>query len=383
MANNLIPEELNALIQQYLTDGVLTGKERQVILNKAEKMGLDRDEIDLLLDAEIQKIEQAADASARQRKGKTCPYCGGAVPQLAEKCPHCDENITAQASEELQEIFDNLEEALVEMKSGRDLRRSKATVERYIRKAKMYYGNNPKVQKILEEVESESVKVEKKVKSKTLKDNILKSRAFSGLLSIAFSLFVLFIIIPYMWRCTNNESEINESSNNLSTLITNYLEDGDLAAAKESLIDFVVPKGCYPSTFVEKFDGTYQKVIRAYVKEGDYDAIEELAIAYRSKICDERSWAESPIYIYLKSIYKKEGLDFTILEPMEDEKNNQDSDELLKDAEDQIEKALKDAEDQIEKAAEQINSDELLKDAEEQIKRAAEEINEVSGDVEY
>ena len=32
MANNLIPEELQALIDQYLTDGVLTDKERAVIL---------------------------------------------------------------------------------------------------------------------------------------------------------------------------------------------------------------------------------------------------------------------------------------------------------------------------------------------------------------
>ena len=51
MANNLIPEELDQLIQEYLTDGILTDKERAVILRKAEKMGLDRDEIDLYLDA--------------------------------------------------------------------------------------------------------------------------------------------------------------------------------------------------------------------------------------------------------------------------------------------------------------------------------------------
>ena len=37
MASNLIPEELNALIQQYLTDGVLTDKERQVILDESIK----------------------------------------------------------------------------------------------------------------------------------------------------------------------------------------------------------------------------------------------------------------------------------------------------------------------------------------------------------
>ena len=37
MAKQLIPEELQALIDQYLTDGVLTEKERAVILKKAER----------------------------------------------------------------------------------------------------------------------------------------------------------------------------------------------------------------------------------------------------------------------------------------------------------------------------------------------------------
>ena len=53
----LIPEELDALIQEYLTDGVLTEKERKVILKKAVGMGLDSDEIDLYLDAQIQKLD--------------------------------------------------------------------------------------------------------------------------------------------------------------------------------------------------------------------------------------------------------------------------------------------------------------------------------------
>lgn len=166
MANNLIPEELNVLIQQYLTDGVLTDKERQVILNKAEKMGLDRDEIDLFLDAEIQKIDQQTDAAARKQKGKTCPFCGGSIPLLTDKCPHCGENITPEASNELQEIFDNLEEALVDLKSGKDLDRSKATVERHSRKAKMYYGNNPRVQKLLDEIKEETEKAKKKAEKR-------------------------------------------------------------------------------------------------------------------------------------------------------------------------------------------------------------------------
>ena len=179
MAKKPIPEELNLLIQEYLTDGILTDKERQVILDEAETLGLNRTKIDLYLDAQVQKIDQANDAAVRKQKGKPCPYCGGNVPQLADKCPHCGENITAQASEELQEIFNNLEDALVDMKAGKDISRSKATVERYTRKARMYYGNNPKIQKLLEEVENEMLNVEKKAKSIAKKKgllNILKNK---------------------------------------------------------------------------------------------------------------------------------------------------------------------------------------------------------------
>lgn len=174
MANGLIPQELEVLIQEYLTDGVLTDKERQVILKKAEGMGLDRDEIDLYLDAQVQKIDIATDAATRRQKGKTCPYCGGSVPQLTDKCPHCGETISAQASEELQEIFDNLEEALVDMKSGRDISRSKATVERYARKARMYYGSNPKIQKLLVEVENEMGLAEVRLSKQAKKEGYKK-----------------------------------------------------------------------------------------------------------------------------------------------------------------------------------------------------------------
>ena len=197
---NLIPEELNALIQQYLTDGVLTDKERAVILKKAEGMGLDRDEIDLYLDAEVQKIDQQTDAVVRKQKGKTCPYCGGSVPQLTDKCPHCGENITAQASEELQEIFDNLEEALVDMKDGKDISRSKATVERYIRKAKMYYGSNPKIKSLLSDVKEELLEYEN-MKKEELDAEKEKAKADDKtLIILLFCMFALLLFIALLGK---------------------------------------------------------------------------------------------------------------------------------------------------------------------------------------
>lgn len=173
MAKKLIPEELDALIQEYLTDGVLTEKERQVILKKAEGMGLDRDEIDLYLDAQVQKIDQATDAAVRKQKSKSCPYCGAPVPQLTDKCPECGQFITPEASKELQEILDNLEDALVDFKSGRNIERSKATVERYARKARMYYSNHPKIKPLLAEVEIEIEKAEKAFASEARKEALL------------------------------------------------------------------------------------------------------------------------------------------------------------------------------------------------------------------
>ena len=57
MAN--YPQELLDLVQEYLTDGVITAKERQVLLNKATALGVDPDEFDLYIDAQVQKLQNA------------------------------------------------------------------------------------------------------------------------------------------------------------------------------------------------------------------------------------------------------------------------------------------------------------------------------------
>jgi len=141
-------------------------------LKKAEGMGLDRDEIDLYLDAEVQKIDQATDAAVRRQKGKSCPHCGAYVSQLTDKCPECGQYITPEATKELEDILDNLEEALVNMKARKDVERSKATVERYARKARMYYSNHPKIKILLAEVEAEMNATVKRIKSQERNDNI-------------------------------------------------------------------------------------------------------------------------------------------------------------------------------------------------------------------
>lgn len=207
MAN--YPNELVDLVNEYLTDGIISSKERQVLLKKAVALGVDADEFDLYIDAQQQKVDQAVDAAASKKRGKTCPFCGGVVPQLSDKCPHCGENITAEASEELQEIFDHLEEALVDFKSGNDIAKSKAMVERYVRKAKMYYENNPKVQKLLLEVQQEGEKAsetaKKNARTNTINSYLKKKGTWIVGEILIFGL--LFAILTGMKSCANSEYE--------------------------------------------------------------------------------------------------------------------------------------------------------------------------------
>ena len=260
MAKQLIPEELNELIQEYLTDGVLTDKERQVILKKAEGLGLDRDEIDLYLDAEVQKIDQATDAAARRQKGKQCPYCGGSVPQLTDKCPHCGVNITAEASEELQEIFDNLEEALVNLKSGKDIHTSKATVERYARKAKMYFGNNPKVQKLLEEIEVETASAAKQAKS------IVRNRTISDLLKrYGWILLVLILVGIGLWYFMRPDPTSDPKA--CIDAAMEAVQKGNLEEAEAICAGFTQGS----SYSAKEIKDAYTAICKAYVEKGDYD----------------------------------------------------------------------------------------------------------------
>lgn len=192
MAN--YPKEFEDLLQEYLTDGIITEQERKVLLRKAEKLGLDVEEIDLYITAQEQKVEQATDAAVRKKKGQTCPYCGGSVPQLTDKCPHCGQHITVEASDELKEIIENLEEALVDFKSGKDFARSKANVEKYMRKAQLYFSSNPKVKTLIEQVKQESEIAEKKAKSEARKKTLIGILTYNKWLTLSVGVVLIIAV---------------------------------------------------------------------------------------------------------------------------------------------------------------------------------------------
>lgn len=284
-----IPQELDDLIQEYLTDGIISAKERQVLLNKAMSLGLNVDEVDLYIDAQQQKADQAVAAAMNKRRGKTCPYCGSSIPELTDKCPNCGGNITPEASKELEEIFEELEEALVNFKSGNadSISRSKAEVERYVRKAKMYYGNNPKVQRMLEEVEAESAAADEEMKKNVRNKLIAKYKWF-----IIGAVVVILGVGYYLYQSSKPEY----SAAKTSSLMMDAIKEGDIEKAQALQDAYTSHVNQYYSDVSEAAKALENAKAKKAIEEGDYDKAfddlstlsmisESCAAPYYNRIC--------------------------------------------------------------------------------------------------
>jgi DNA-directed RNA polymerase subunit RPC12/RpoP len=111
--------EIENLINMALADGEVTDKERAIILRKAESLGLDKDEIEMILDGKIallrkeQNYTQQSISSNSQKEGglKKCPSCGSPVLSFQTNCSDCGHefsNIEANAS--IHKLFKMIEE---------------------------------------------------------------------------------------------------------------------------------------------------------------------------------------------------------------------------------------------------------------------------------
>lgn len=103
-------EQMESLISAALADGVLTEKEKQILFKKAESMGIDLDEFEMVLDARLveekkKEAREAAQYELEMEKAKSaqrsapnsnkfgdvrkCPSCGAMIESLKAKCPQC------------------------------------------------------------------------------------------------------------------------------------------------------------------------------------------------------------------------------------------------------------------------------------------------------
>lgn len=345
MAN--YPKELLDLVHEYLTDGVITAKERQVLINKAVSLGVDANEFDLYIDAQEQKLQKVAAEAAKQQKGRLCPFCQASLPMFADRCPECGGNITPEASKEVEELIDTLENALVSFKAAaenkkdtfkmnsneqalkslqdmknvfsgkglaatkdttnQDYATKKAEVERYIRKAKMYYSNNKTVNFLVAEVEAAIADAEKSIAAAKKKKRNIIIAVVAG--------FILFygVLFLFVGLSTTPEEDLDTMLKDAIALV----KEGKTDEAAETLKGHEVPEFVYEdkgtSNTVKVYDAAFLAVVEAYWNAGEYDKAESIALTYKSKIGNDMSWKDSSVYNFLKSKYKKEDLDFSPL----------------------------------------------------------------------
>ena len=211
----MFSKELENLIKATLEDGKLTDLEKKALVKRAQNEGVDLDELEIYIDSILQKRERelklqreaeyaALDATKRQAKGKLCPFCEASVPMFTDKCPKCGSNITPQATKELEEIIDKLEDALVNFKDSQNIARSKAEVERYIRKAELYYESNSKVQKLLTAVKLELKNAEKSIRSEFKSER--RRNLLNNFLTNKFLWWLLIMFISIVLLGSSNEN---------------------------------------------------------------------------------------------------------------------------------------------------------------------------------
>lgn len=112
--------EIENLINMALADGEVTEKERGIILRKAETLGIDRDEVEMIIDGKIalQKRElghsQLTKENISNKSGdiKKCPSCGASVQAFATKCSDCGHEFrNIDSANSIKELIKKLEDA--------------------------------------------------------------------------------------------------------------------------------------------------------------------------------------------------------------------------------------------------------------------------------
>jgi predicted nucleic acid-binding Zn ribbon protein len=87
--------EIEKLIDLALADGQITEKERNVILKKASELGVDADEVEMVLDGKLHQ-QEANKPKQKEKVGniKTCPACGASIKSLDLLCKDCGHEFT-------------------------------------------------------------------------------------------------------------------------------------------------------------------------------------------------------------------------------------------------------------------------------------------------
>lgn len=189
----MFSQELENLIEATLADGILEENEKAALVKRAQKEGVDLDELEIYIKSIMQKREQNRQitldketrAHEKLREGNVCPHCHTVIPPLTKICPNCHQAVNSNETsgdKEMYTLIDQISAATVKVKSSASteaFKTAKAECEVLLKKANMFYGDNQKVQMLVFDLQNEISTAETKLRSeqrsKTI-GNILKNK---------------------------------------------------------------------------------------------------------------------------------------------------------------------------------------------------------------
>jgi len=217
-------EQLEKLIEMALLDGVITEKERKVLLKKAQEMGVDLDEFEMVLEARLYKVKESKQKKEPINK---CPNCGDIISGLTQICASCDyilqkSTIDSDNVSNLHETIQKIENLIIDIKTcpkpsfvsrlklifltyitfglylvyrrifkEKSLDNLIAKCDKEKRQIQIYYGDDKKVKLLIEELDLE-------IKDTKEHHHKMRAKANIGCFTIVAILVLFFIGIIIM-----------------------------------------------------------------------------------------------------------------------------------------------------------------------------------------
>ena len=160
----MFSKELEGLIDATLQDGILEEHEKQALIKRALLEGVDIAELEIYINSKLQKrimeekIVPQKQSTPEKKQSNRCPHCGSPIPPLSKTCPGCGAavSVSTAGDRELFSLIDAMEHSLIRLKTAdaTEFKKEKAEAESLLRKAKLFYGDNKKVQMMVLDIES-------------------------------------------------------------------------------------------------------------------------------------------------------------------------------------------------------------------------------------
>ena len=107
----MIDKELENLINATLIDNELSPKEKEILIKKAQSLGISREELESYLNEKMRNAG-AANTSSKRGTVKHCPACGAVLNSYQVQCPKCGYVVDeVDANKSVRDLSDAIREA--------------------------------------------------------------------------------------------------------------------------------------------------------------------------------------------------------------------------------------------------------------------------------